>query len=186
VDQRRHHLPQRPEEPCTARLAPRGVHDDLRRVLAGVDVTSAGNYNGGLENYPRFHEDWSRAAANPQPTLSYRGSFVSLSTPAHASGAWCGTGTTCKHLQSWDYDSLFNDVAMLPPLTPRFVAVQQTVLTEDFRKQSAKGTGAHGVGEGRRCGRRRVRTPTTLVDSARADRSPPIGCLTRPGGFFDE
>ncbi|MET0151008.1 MAG: hypothetical protein ABW298_00145 [Candidatus Binatia bacterium] len=105
--------------------------------LAGVDVTSAGNYNGGLENYPRFHEDWSSAAANPQPTLSYRGSFVSLSTPAHVSGAWCGTGTTCNIYnpprRDWDYDSLFNDVAMLPPLTPRFVAVQQTVLTEDFR-----------------------------------------------------
>jgi hypothetical protein len=105
--------------------------------LAGVDVTTAGNYNGGLENYPRFHEDWSTAAANPQPTLTYRGSFVSLSAPSHVSGAWCGTGTTCNIYnpprRDWDYDSLFNDVAMLPPLTPRFVAVQQTVLTEDFR-----------------------------------------------------
>ena len=105
--------------------------------LAGVDVTAAGNYDGGLENYPRFHEDWSSAAANPQPTFTYRGSFVSLGTPAHVAGAWCGTGSTCNIYnpprRDWDYDSLFNDVAMLPPLTPRFVAVQQTVLTEDFR-----------------------------------------------------
>src|SRR5262249_46329695 len=39
--------------------------------LAGVDTTTPGNYNGGLENYPRFHENWSGQA------LNYRGSFVS-------------------------------------------------------------------------------------------------------------
>lgn len=105
--------------------------------LTGVDATSPGNYNGGLENYPRFHEDWSSAAANPQPTLTYRGSFVSLTRPVHVNGPWCGTGTACNIYnpprRDWDYDALFNDVAMLPPLTPRFIAVQQTVLTEDFR-----------------------------------------------------
>jgi hypothetical protein len=35
--------------------------------------------------------------------------------------------------RNWDYDPQFNDVAMLPPLTPTFVAVRQIVIGEDFR-----------------------------------------------------
>jgi hypothetical protein len=39
-------------------------------------------YNGGLENYPRFHENWSGV------TLIYRGSFVSLNAPQRVDGVW--------------------------------------------------------------------------------------------------
>ncbi len=99
--------------------------------LAGVDQTTPGAYNGGLENYPRFHEDWGGR------TLSYRGSFVSLGTPRHSTGAWCGTGTGCNiynpPARNWDYDTDFQNVANLPPLTPRFVAVEQILFTENFR-----------------------------------------------------
>src|SRR5215470_10293986 len=86
--------------------------------LAGVDDTVAGAYNGGLENFPRFHESWSGRK------LTYRGSFVSLGKPVHSSGAWCGTGNTCNIYNApnrdWDYDTDFQNVALLPPLTPRF------------------------------------------------------------------
>lgn len=103
--------------------------------LAGVDITLPGVYNGGLENYPRFHEDWGGA------TLNYRGSFVSLGTPQHVNGTWCGTGGDTKSgcniynppLRLWDYDSGFNLAANLPPLTPRFVYVQQVLFTENFK-----------------------------------------------------
>ena len=99
--------------------------------LAGVDTTAVGNYNGGLENYPRFHETWTGN------TLTYRGSFVSLGTPQHANGAWCGTGATCNiynpPIRAWDYDTEFQDAAKLPPATPRFVAVDQVLFTENFR-----------------------------------------------------
>jgi hypothetical protein len=103
--------------------------------LAGVDTTikngGRSTYNGGFENYPRFHESWSGQ------TLYYRGSFVSLGTPYHVVGPWCGTGSTCNiynpPARNWDYDSNFNDPAMLPPATPRFVYVQQVLFTEDFR-----------------------------------------------------
>ena len=106
--------------------------------IGGVDVTTAGHYNGGLENYFRFHEDWSG------DTLNYRGSFVSLGTPNHVDGQWCGTGgsststtvTGCNiynpPARQYDYDSDFNDVKNLPPMTPRFVYVQQIVFTENF------------------------------------------------------
>ncbi|HXJ34865.1 MAG TPA: PilX N-terminal domain-containing pilus assembly protein [Candidatus Eisenbacteria bacterium] len=99
--------------------------------ISGVDTTVAGAYNGGLENYPRFHEDWGGR------TLTYRGSFVSLGTPRHNSGAWCGTGNACNiynpPARNWDYDTDFQNVALLPPLTPRFVAVEQILFTENFR-----------------------------------------------------
>ena len=106
--------------------------------ISGVDLTTTGHYNGGLENYFRFHEDWGN------DTLNYRGSFVSLGTPNHVDGPWCGTGgsstsstvTGCNIYnppsRNYDYDSDFNDVKNLPPMTPRFVYVQQIVFTENF------------------------------------------------------
>jgi hypothetical protein len=104
--------------------------------LGGVDATVPGSYpagyNGGLENYPRFHEDWSAGL-----TLFYRGSFVSLGEPQHVDGTWCGTGSICNiydpPIRNWNYDPEFSDVANLPPLTPRFVFVKQIMFTEVFQ-----------------------------------------------------
>jgi hypothetical protein len=103
--------------------------------IAGVDPTTTGNYNGGLENYPRFLESWSGR------TLTYRGSFVSLGPPLVHDGPWCGTGNGppgfCNIYnapgRNWDYDTDFQQVQNLPPLTPRFVSVQQILFTENFR-----------------------------------------------------
>jgi hypothetical protein len=104
--------------------------------LGGVDNTplngGTANYNGGLENYPRFHETWAGGR-----TLTYQGAFVSLGTPAHVSGKWCGTGAGCNiydpPTRVWNFDPAYNDAANLPPLTPRFVYVQQVLFTEDFK-----------------------------------------------------
>ncbi len=104
-------------------------------LLGGVDTTMVGTYNGGLENYPRFHEDWGGKS------LTYQGSFVSLGEPQHVDGIWCGTGgngaSGCNiynpPTRLWNFDPAFNDVANLPPLTPRFVYVQQVLFTEDFK-----------------------------------------------------
>ena len=103
--------------------------------LAGVDLTTNGNYNGGFENYPRFHENWNLGAT--QQTLTYRGSYVSLGQPTRANGSWCGTGAGCNMYnppkRNWNYDTDFQLVQNLPPLTPRVVAVQQILFTENFR-----------------------------------------------------
>lgn len=107
-------------------------------MLSGVDVTVVGSstgYNGGFENYPRFHESWTGA------TLNYRGSFVSLGVPQHAKGIWCGTGGTATSgcniydapTRAWNYDTNFQNVSLLPPLTPRVVSVEQILFTENFR-----------------------------------------------------
>ena len=98
--------------------------------LAGVDPTSSG-YSGGLQNYPRLHENWDN------DTLTYRGSFVSLTNPVHQNGHWTANGTSYNMYtvptRNWDYDVQFQDVAMLPPMTPTFISVQQIVISEDFR-----------------------------------------------------
>jgi hypothetical protein len=103
--------------------------------LGGVDTTplngGAANYNGGLENYPRFHENWKNV------TLTYQGSFVSLGTPEHVDGTWRGTGggngIYNPPVRVWNFDPGYNNAANLPPLTPRFVYVQQVLFTEDFK-----------------------------------------------------
>lgn len=88
--------------------------------LAGTDVTAVGNYNGGLENYPRFHENWSGR------TLLYRGSFISLGMAQNVSGTWANQVYNAPG-RNWNYDLAFNDANNLPPLTPRLVYIRQDV-----------------------------------------------------------
>jgi len=104
--------------------------------LAGTDVTGGvegaagqddGDYNGGLENFPRFHEDWNGA------TLTYRGSFVSLNAPQHVDGPWIyGNPYYEAPNRDWDYDTDFDDAANLPPLTPRFTYIRQELHRRRF------------------------------------------------------
>ncbi len=102
--------------------------------LAGTDSTGntegnggqdSGDYNGGLENYPRFHETWSGQ------TLLYRGSFVSLNLPVHVNGAW-GDQSYSPPVRDWGYELRFNDAANLPPLSPRFVYLRQDQFLRTF------------------------------------------------------
>lgn len=114
-------------------------------------------YSGGWENYPRFHERWPSTAP-----FWYRGSFVAIDTPKHtcfthhALGAADDPDFSCRiyllnnrllqgywRMQEaygysppprrWFYDTDFNNVANLPPLSPRFLIVRQTFFTEEFR-----------------------------------------------------
>jgi len=103
-------------------------------ILAGTDTTGGvegtggwgGGYNGGLENYPRFHERWSGI------TFRYRGSFVSLDQPRHANGSWGGGNVYNPPVRDWDYDTRFNTASNLPPLAPRFVYLRQELFVRDF------------------------------------------------------
>jgi hypothetical protein len=100
--------------------------------LAGTDTTGGvegaldtGNYNGGLENYPRFHEDWNGV------TLTYRGSFVSLDTPLRVDGPWSAQSYV-PPVRDWGFETRFADASNLPPLTPRFVYLKQELFVRDF------------------------------------------------------
>lgn len=105
-------------------------------VLSGTDTTGGlegaggqgGAYNGGLENYPRMHENWSG------DTLTYLGSFVSLGQPRHYDGTWIyGNPQYTAPARDWGYDTDFNDSSKLPPHSPRFVALRQELFVRDYQ-----------------------------------------------------
>lgn len=80
--------------------------------ISGIDDTTTGNYNGGLENYPRLHESWSGRE------LEIRGSFVALWNSVMATGAWQYGGSQYKApIRNWNYDQDFLNGDM-PPFTP--------------------------------------------------------------------
>lgn len=76
---------------------------------AGCGTTSP--YGGGLENFPRFLENWSGR------TLMYRGSLVSLYFPQQSTGAWGGSYYNPPG-RDWAFDLRFQDPQNLPPGTP--------------------------------------------------------------------
>lgn len=115
--------------------------------LSGVNITggvngSAGHgqpTEGGLNNYPRLHEHWGT-----QATLTYRGSMVSLGVARRVNGAFCGPSWSVPGcniytppIRNWSYDLLFNRAENLPPLTPRFVFLQQERFSRDFEQQAS-------------------------------------------------
>jgi Tfp pilus assembly protein PilX len=121
--------------------------------LAGITITGDVNRGGrdsgdstsggGLNNYPRFHEDWTNRATGPSSVrFTYQGSMVSLGEPRKVDGAFCGSGSTgdCNiynpPLRNWRYDPRFDNAANLPPLTPRAVYLRQENFTRDFEQVS--------------------------------------------------
>ena len=84
--------------------------------LSGIVETVTGSYSGGVENYPRFLEDWNG------DTLTYNGSMVVLFPSQYATGLWQGTGSTIgiynPPVRNWAFDQNFKDPTKLPPGTP--------------------------------------------------------------------
>lgn len=88
--------------------------------IAGVDTTSLGSYNGGLENYPRLHEYWSGK------TLTIRGSFVELWASEIAQGKWkYGSPQYTAPGRDWHYDPSFDAFTNLPPFSPYVIELQR-------------------------------------------------------------
>jgi hypothetical protein len=82
-------------------------------------------YNGGLENLPRFHEDWAGK------TSTIRGSFVNLWESQVAKGPWVyGANNYTAPNRDWDYDTSFNNITNLPPYTPMTVRTAKKVYWE--------------------------------------------------------
>jgi hypothetical protein len=101
------------------------------RTTGNQDGTAGqgGAYNGGLENYPIFHENWSNR------TLQYRGSFVSLEESKRSAGAWnCCGQYYHPPIRDWGYEVRFNNAANLPPLSPRFVYLLQERFVREFTR----------------------------------------------------
>ncbi len=70
------------------------------------------DYNGGLENLPRFLEDWGGK------TLKLRGSMVDLWESQQATGEWSYGSYYKAPNRDWGFDYDLLDPAKLPPGTP--------------------------------------------------------------------
>ncbi len=118
--------------PCTNFNTPTTYGIDAA-FLANTTLSQPGVYGGGLENYPRFFESWK--PGNVQQTLTYAGSFVSLGTPKFETGAFQGAGSIVYDppTRVWDYDASFNNVKLLPPLTPMVDLLQQQMFTRFYQ-----------------------------------------------------
>ncbi len=82
--------------------------------LTGVVETSGtanSQYSGGVENYPRFHENWSGKS------LRYRGSIVALFASETAVGPWADSKYGAPR-REWGFNSMFGSQRRYPPGTP--------------------------------------------------------------------
>lgn len=96
-------------------------------ISGNVETPDGGGaYSGGLENLPRFHENWSGK------TATFRGSFVCLGESQYATGAWAyGPPWYLPPNRNWNYDIDFNDVNNLPPETPMVWGIRRIVYGDD-------------------------------------------------------
>ncbi|MDW7980126.1 MAG: hypothetical protein RMH97_06125 [Verrucomicrobiales bacterium] len=89
--------------------------------LAGIVETVGTNYSGGLENFPRFLENWSGK------TFTYNGSMVVMFPSKVATNRWKAPGTQGNvygvPTRNWSFDVNFTDPNKLPPLCPAVRAV---------------------------------------------------------------
>ncbi len=115
-------------------------------------------YSGGVENYPRFHENWTgtdTSTTRPR-NFWYQGSLVASGPTNHTcfevhaqlvaiaddpnytcnvtatQGFW-STQRYGAPTRRWFYDVSFNNAAYLPPLTPRFVYLNLVFFTQVFQ-----------------------------------------------------
>lgn len=94
-------------------------------ILAGIVETGGGNYSGGVENFPRFLENWSGQ------TFTYNGSMVVMFPSVFARAPWQPTGSTFgiynAPVRDWAFDTNFRDPTRLPPGTPSIRALVRSV-----------------------------------------------------------
>jgi hypothetical protein len=124
------------QQQAMARRTPRTTTVNAA-ILAGhspttCDFARAGcsnpDYGGGLENFPRFLENWSGV------TFRYTGSLVSLFMNRYSTGLWgnstnVGYGNNAYYnapTRDWSFDVNFRFPERLPPGTPSVGTVLQT------------------------------------------------------------
>ncbi|GJQ59072.1 MAG: hypothetical protein D8M57_04615 [Candidatus Scalindua sp. AMX11] len=86
-------------------------------VSGNVESTLGGDYSGGLENLPRYLENWAGI------TLNYSGSVVCLWQSEKATASWGKSNVYYPPDRNWSYGM---DVNNMPPGTP-FVRVVSKV-----------------------------------------------------------
>jgi hypothetical protein len=93
-------------------------------MLEGIvqTVTNiSGDYSGGVENFMRLLEDWTKdpSGAGNRQSLTYNGSIVVMFPSIYATNHWQNTGNYYNApTRHWAFDLNFNNASGLPPLTP--------------------------------------------------------------------
>jgi hypothetical protein len=77
-------------------------------------------YSGGMENFPRFLENWGGSVTN-----TYNGSMVKMFPSLYATNAWGNDNVYNPPARNWAYDANFDDPTKLPPKTPSFLQVKR-------------------------------------------------------------
>jgi len=81
-------------------------------LLGGIVPSTGTHYSGGVENFPRFLENWSSR------TLAYNGSMVVMFHSSVATAPWGGGDVYSPPIRQWTFDLNFMDATKLPPGTP--------------------------------------------------------------------
>jgi len=99
-------------------------------IVAGNQATVADptnpndhGYNGGLQNLPRFHEDWSGGVK-----CNIAGSFVNLWRSQIATGVYGQSGVYSPPERHWDFDQQFSSA--FPPGIPYAISIGRTTYEE--------------------------------------------------------
>ncbi len=85
-------------------------------LLTGVVETTYGHYSGGMENFPRFLENWGSAIS------TYNGSMIKMFPSLYATNIW-SLNYYDPPRRNWNYDVNFDDPSKLPPKTPQLQQV---------------------------------------------------------------
>ena len=110
----------------TASISSRtAANDTVNAAFFTGNVPSNGSYySGGVENFPRFLQNWSGY------TFTYNGSMVQGLYSQIADYPWPGTGAVYNPpTRNWAFDQNFTNPQKLPPLTPRLSYYYRTSWT---------------------------------------------------------
>ncbi|MFH1068344.1 MAG: hypothetical protein V1794_01880, partial [Candidatus Glassbacteria bacterium] len=95
-------------------------------ILSG-DTQNITAYNGGLENFPRFLENWSGR------TCTIVGSFINLFPSQNSTGLWVyGSPIYEAPARDWWFDLNFLNFDNLPPGTPSVGSVLRIAFRQEF------------------------------------------------------
>jgi len=99
-------------------------------LITGNVPTKYGQYSGGLENFPRFLENWSGK------TVDITGGFIQLFRSKYATGKW-GGGYYSAPVRDWKSEERFSDLNNLPPgFTDMFPSAAIGITVSNWRQIS--------------------------------------------------
>ncbi len=88
--------------------------------LSGIVPTTTNSYSGGVENFPRFLENWGNGV-----TFWYNGSMVVMFNSEIDKGLWNTGGYYTPPTRRWAFDTNFYDESKLPPGTPQILIMER-------------------------------------------------------------